>query len=46
MEKRDEVFYVNVRPSIKKALKRRMEKDGFKSMADWFEQWVNKNLGK
>lgn len=41
MEHKNEVFYVRCRPSVKKALVSQMSKDGFESMADWFEQFVS-----
>jgi hypothetical protein len=44
LEKKDEVFYVRCRPKIKQALLLRMQKDGFNSMADWFEQFVKQAL--
>lgn len=40
MEKREEVFYVRVRPGIKDWLQKRMKKDGWENMSDWFEQWI------
>lgn len=46
MQRKEEVFYVRCRLSVKQALLMQMEKDGFESMADWFEQFVTKSLSK
>lgn len=51
MERRTERFYVRVRPSLKKWLFKKAEKDGFKdNITDWFEQkileWKKENGSK
>lgn len=44
LEAKKDVFYVRCRPSVKKVLLLKMHKDGFTSMADWFDQFVLKTL--
>lgn len=46
MENKNEVFYARCRPKIKQALYLQMDRDGFTSMTDWFEQFVVQTLGK
>lgn len=45
LESKNDVFYVRCRPRIKALLLTKMAKDGFNSMADWFDQWVPKMIG-
>lgn len=40
MESKEDVFYARCRPQVKQALYIQMQKDGFKSMSDWFDQFV------
>jgi len=42
MEQKKDVFYVRCRPTVKKVLLLQMHKDGWDSMADWFDQFVTK----
>lgn len=42
LETKKDVFYVRCRPSVKAAMLLQMQKDGFTSMADWFDQFVSR----
>lgn len=44
LETKKDVFYVRCRPAIKAAVYLQMQKDGFTSMADWFDQFVSKAI--
>lgn len=42
LETKSDVFYTRCRPNVKKVMLMKMQQDGFTSMADWFDQFVNK----
>jgi len=46
LERKSEIFYCRIRPSVKSLLTRAAEQDGFTNMSDWFEQYVTKRLAE
>lgn len=42
IEPKSDVFYVRCRPNVKKVLVDMMKQDGFGTMSDWFEQFIQK----